>query len=184
MSLWPLKTKSVIKFTTTMLEKFGQNDPHNSNHFYGKPSNIYYKYIVKLTKSSINLTMNRYAQSIVKLAMIFSLFTTFLANPISYVVIFSMKSYNECCFSNLFEIVLTFITQNLVSFTRNLSCPNWRFNQFKRCLSSSEFYYGPNRSHTFTRIFLTVNEKKYLFISTGNVHTGDAQPSEPKYMHT
>ena len=89
MSLWPLKTKSVVKFTTTMLETFGQNDPHNSNNFYGKPSNIYYKYIVKLTKSSINLTMNRYAQSIVKLAMIFSLFTTFLANPISYVVIFT-----------------------------------------------------------------------------------------------
>ena len=88
MSLWPLKTKSVIKFTTTMLKKFGQNDPHNSNHFYGKPSNIYYKYIVKVTKSSKNLTIN-YAQSIVKLAMIFSLFTTFLANPISYVVIFT-----------------------------------------------------------------------------------------------
>ena len=62
----------------------------------------------------------------------------------------------KCRFSNLFEIVLTFITQNLVSFTRNLSCPNWRFNHFKRCLSSSEFYYGPNGSHTFTRIFLTV----------------------------
>ena len=89
MSLWTLKTKSVIKFTTTMLEKFGQNDPHNSNHFYGKPSNIYYKSIVKLTKSSINLTRNRYAQSIVKLAMIFSLFTTFLANRILYVVIFT-----------------------------------------------------------------------------------------------
>ena len=26
-----------------MLEKFGQNDPHNSNNLYGKPSNIYYK---------------------------------------------------------------------------------------------------------------------------------------------
>ncbi len=63
--------------------------PHISNNIYGKPSNIYYKYIVKLTKSSINLTMNRYAQSIVKFAMIFSLFTTFLANPISYVVIFT-----------------------------------------------------------------------------------------------
>ena len=145
--------------------------------------------------------MNRYAQSIVKLAMIISLFTAFLADLISYVVIFtwifhkftrdfenftllltnltwlfvgleihcsnfyqtsscicknSIRSYNEFLFSNLFEIVLTFITQNLVSFTRNLSCPNWRFNQFKRCLSSSEFYYGPNRSHTFTRIFLTV----------------------------
>ena len=72
-----------------MLEKFGQNVPHNSNHFYAKPSNIYYKYIVKLTKSSINLTINRYAQSIVKIAMNFSLFTSFLANPISYVVIFT-----------------------------------------------------------------------------------------------
>ena len=76
----------------------------------------------------------------------------------SYICKNSIKSYNECRFSNLFKIVLTFITQNLVSFTRNLSCPNWRFNQFKRCLSSSEFYYGPNRSHTFTRIFLTVLE--------------------------
>ena len=45
--------------------------------------------IVKLTKSSLNLTMNRYAQCIVKLAMIFSLFTTFLANLISNVVIFT-----------------------------------------------------------------------------------------------
>ena len=78
-----------------MLEKFGQNDPHISNNLYGKPSNIYYKSIVKLTKSSINLTMNRYAQSIVKLAVIFSLFTTFLANPISYVVIFTCFFFSK-----------------------------------------------------------------------------------------
>ena len=106
-----------------MLEKFGQNDPHNSNNFYGKPSNIYYKYIVKLTKSSINLTMNRYAQSIVKVAMIFSLFTTFLANPISYVVIFTgiFKKITRN-FEN-FTVLSTKLTWNFVGL--GFQCSNF-----------------------------------------------------------
>ena len=93
-----------------MLEKFGQNDPHNSNHFYGKPSKMYYKYIVKLTKSSVNLTMNRYAQSIVKLAMIISLFTTFLADLISYVVIFTWIFHKFTRYFENFTVLLTNLT--------------------------------------------------------------------------
>ena len=93
-----------------MLEKFGQNDPHNSNNLYGKPSHIYYKSIVKLTKSSINLTMYRYAKSIVKFAMIFSLFTTFLANLISYVVIFTWIFQKFTRDSDNFTVLSTNLT--------------------------------------------------------------------------
>ena len=110
-----------------MLEKFGQNDPHNSNNFYGKPSNIYYKYTVKLTKSSVNLTMNRYAQSIVKLAMIFSLITTFLVNSISCVVIFTWIFQKFIRDFENFTVLLTNLTWllldwefNVVIFTRYL----------------------------------------------------------------
>ena len=106
-----------------MLEKFGQNDPHNSNIFYGKPSNIYYKYLVKLTKSSINLTMNRYAQSIVKLAMIFSLFTTFLANSISYVVIFTWIFQKFTRDFENFTVLLTNLTWLLLDW--EIQCSNF-----------------------------------------------------------
>ena len=110
-----------------MLEKFGQNDPHNSNNFYGKPCNIYYKYVVKLTKSSINLTINRYSQSIVKLAMIISLFTTFLADLISYVVIFTWIFHKFTRDFENFTVLLTNLTWlfldwefNVVIFTRHV----------------------------------------------------------------
>ena len=106
-----------------MLENFWQNDPHNSNNLNGKPSNIYYKSIVKLTKSSINLTMNRYAQSIVKLAMIFSHFTTFLANLISYVVMFTWIFHKFTRYFENFTVLLTNLTWLFVGL--GIQCSNF-----------------------------------------------------------
>ena len=71
--------------------------------------------------------MNRYAQSIVKLAMIFSLFTTFLANLISYVVIFTWIFQKFTRDFENFTVLLTNLKWllfdwvfNIVIFTRHL----------------------------------------------------------------
>ena len=76
----------------------------------GKPSNIYYKSIVKLTKSSINLTKNRYAQSIVKFAMIFNFLQLFLR------IIFHMWLILLVFFHKI-----TKIFENFTVFTTNLT---------------------------------------------------------------
>ena len=89
----------------------------------GKPSNIFYKPIVKLTKSSINLTMNRYAQSIVKLAMIISLFTIFLADLISYMVIFTWIFHKFTRDFENFTVLLTNLTWLFVGL--EIQCSNF-----------------------------------------------------------
>ena len=71
--------------------------------------------------------MNRYAQSIVKLAMIISLFATFLADLISYVVIFNGIFHKFTRDFENFTVLLTNLTWlllvwefNVVIFTRHL----------------------------------------------------------------